>query len=757
MNDFYKQAIDFWKNKNFNESLNLFENLFKENEGKVIKIIEQEKIYQGENSIYFWKSNLLENNFFSFFEDYHQGYYFLKEYFKQKQSSISLIENLIKKKEELLLEVIKNLKIQTASEHFKLIFAEAVKLNSKKIIKTLNEMAFLEKAKNDLESEIFQKQDVFLKKFSIQQLVMTLGIYFENERLQNRKENLVTLDWSPSISDLISKIINRYKEMNQDKIINNEDLSIDEMNKIYLECILNLQKDTSKINDLISDFETLESFEQAMDFYYYYDWEIDFSLNPPELKPVESEKHKLWIKNGFKYKHKHIYNIQFAQTLPQSEQIYEHFKNSPDDFEMNQRLCQFKLSYYLSKLPEEILFKEETSFSSEEYFFCMEFLAMYSRIRYLKPVHQNTYYNSKSRDYEELLYLIQENSNSQCVIFRKIEDQVKNIFRIESKPVSLTKDKIKSIYKIGSSDLIGNFKINLEEKPLMKLGGYYIFFAFPISNRDYSVCLTEIIEKEILSSNSKIKFDTKKWTGKYEEYISELFRTFNYNSKFGLKYGINDNEIDIIAYKDKTFFIIELKMTHTRIENHSVLDHRRSALLKGGVQLEKAVSYLETEAGKKEIADKISINEKDIERIYPILITNSFEDDYYLISDKFRKITLFELERILINDKFFMFKLEESILENDSEAYQQHIDFTKSQIVDLSLNQKLKEKLNSKKEFDNPRKKFSLRKDNEEPSPDYIIDCVENDKVWSELKNEDDGLKERIIPINGVDRIKFYI
>ena len=761
--DYYKKAIELWKNKEYNESLFLLENLIKENEDKTIKIILKEKIYVGKTSISFWRSSIIENHFLSFFEDYHSGYYLLKDYFKQEELNLSLLELLISLKEKLLLEIIKNIKLEKNSQHFIAIKEIATKLKADNIIKTLKEMSLLEEIHTELESEIYTKYDSFFKDNSFEYILMLIGIYLENQRLLTRQisENNDTLLAESVYTKLVSKIFERYKYVNLEKIKSYKNITPEEMHKTYLLCILELKQDSTFITQLLQDYSRLDNFEKALDFYYFYNWEIDFSKNPPELKSVSLQEHRTWIKNGFKYFYKHRYKMNFAMCNSQSEMNFKINALNDDLFEFNQRLIQEAMFYKLSKLPNEISFREKEIFNTEEYLYCMNCLVMYAEVRYLKSIHKKTYYMNKEIFYDEILEVYKETRlNGQCIIFRIVDEQIQMIGKDKGKPSTLSEKKIKSIFEIGSSDLLGKKEINLDERPLMKLGSYYFFFANQLSETDFSTSLIEIIEKEILKPvhQSKIDFSHNKWTALYEKYISELFACYGYESSQGTLYGNRNQEIDVLAFKDNTVFLIELKMSHNRIENHSVLDHRRSALLKGGEQLSDAIDYLNTKEGKEDIAARLSISAENIKIIYPLLITNSFEDDYLLISDKYNKISLFELERILLNDRIFMFDPIESQFENDKTSIAQYQDYTRSQIIDLNLNNKMKAFFNNKNSFEEFRKKYSLRSDSEDCSPQYIIDCINNDRVWRELdKSHDYSFYENDILVRGVKKLKYFL
>jgi hypothetical protein len=177
--------------------------------------------------------------------------------------------------------------------------------------------------------------------------------------------------------------------------------------------------------------------------------------------------------------------------------------------------------------------------------------------------------------------------------------------------------------------------------------------------------------------------------------------------------GKTDGDIDVLAYKDGTLFIIEAKMTfhrqHARQVNGVI-----EALNKGSTQLSKILNLLSDYWN--EIHEKINAP-RDLTKlnIVPLLIHNSFEYDHCYFGS-YLKISDFELQMLFADSPGHTMQLKMA----------QQAQFTREGI-DLPDVEEMSE--SEQKDLMKPYRIF----DTERPTVSQLIDGIERSLFWQKV------------------------
>jgi Holliday junction resolvase-like predicted endonuclease len=334
-----------------------------------------------------------------------------------------------------------------------------------------------------------------------------------------------------------------------------------------------------------------------------------------------------------------------------------------------------------------------------------------------------------------ILFPSQENSSKMKVFTRKKPKDFERLFGNNYIHAWKEKDLVASISEyfgwedIKSGDIVCFFTTDLNSKrkfpidfinrPFVKSGDKIIWLSSFMRDRRHAVALHKRVHKKTHQQQSPL----------LEEKTGKMFS----DAGFGAisSYKIEHGEIDCLAYKDNTLFVVELKTTYL---DEEVIKNQKYGLerleLKASSQLTKVVDYLRSNL--EETFSKLNqpIPKGEI-KIFPLIVSNIFEHDYLMFNQKFPKISLFELEIILTNNLYKMLKYEN-----------QKDDFTRRMMAqmnanDISTNQQQSEKSIREAECD-------LWSGKKECSADDLIELIEQNKIWEHVENKTNLVQHEI-------------
>lgn len=251
--------------------------------------------------------------------------------------------------------------------------------------------------------------------------------------------------------------------------------------------------------------------------------------------------------------------------------------------------------------------------------------------------------------------------------------------------------------------------------PLVKLDDLYYWPAAFLRDRRWSVILHRkfITEGLLLHQEQSEKLEAK---------VSSWFEQAGFNSKARFEYmnGAQNGEIDVLAFKDNTLFIIELKNTYI-VEDviNTSKYYTRNFKSKASDQLDKSAHYVRSNFEAIKMDDTLNINcdLKDL-KIVTIILSNSYVSDETIFSNTHYKISMFELMIILKND-----------VKNMHYSQMGKLLFNKNLVlpIDFLLN-------NSNKKF-LEAENLSLWENNESCSAMDLISAIKESKVFKHMSS----------------------
>ena len=197
-------------------------------------------------------------------------------------------------------------------------------------------------------------------------------------------------------------------------------------------------------------------------------------------------------------------------------------------------------------------------------------------------------------------------------------------------------------------------KINIYSTPFLKFGDHIFLFNSIIANTRPHTFLFE----NLLNQN-KDNVLVKDLSSKFEDRISQQFHDAGFETNLGNEKKFKNAEtgeegdLDSLAYKDGVLFVIEAKQTGLNVTLEDAFNEYSNTFLKGASQLNKAIKFIEFDF--MNIRKKLKIKETRFNdlKIYPLIISTSFESDHTLIAwgeKNFLKISWHELMSILIDE-----------------------------------------------------------------------------------------------------------
>ncbi len=210
------------------------------------------------------------------------------------------------------------------------------------------------------------------------------------------------------------------------------------------------------------------------------------------------------------------------------------------------------------------------------------------------------------------------------------------------------KNEVKQIVNFLTTDLNDkNQNIDIISKPIIKLNNFYFWLSSFYRDRRWEIIIHRRLAKEGL-------FNHKKQSDYIEKKIADAFKSAGFKAinSYPYKFNGKDGEIDVLAYRDKMLFIIEVKtiLPDENIINNAILEYRKFDY-KASEQLSKSMEFVNSNIDK--IYSELNISQKVSKeeiKIVPIIVSNIYEGDETIFKSKFFKISLFELMIILRND-----------------------------------------------------------------------------------------------------------
>lgn len=285
-------------------------------------------------------------------------------------------------------------------------------------------------------------------------------------------------------------------------------------------------------------------------------------------------------------------------------------------------------------------------------------------------------------------------------------------------------------------------EIDFLTRPFIKIGEYHYWLSNLLRDRNWVHAIQYRILKEGLEKNTKAISDN------LEAGIVNDFKKAGFQAINGFQYELRNGEksdIDILAFRDHTLFVIELKTTYEtedlkRMQRYTFRTLHRKATQ----QLDKGLKFLGENIRDNSLEElRVVCKEEGLDldadiskfKIVPLIVSNTFDWDGARIQGRHLKIGLFELLIILKNDLYYLLNkagefsgfLREEGKEKDSDQFPDlPVSFFDSGVN--RFNPAFKpEPLDTSKEAS------SLWTEPDHCSADDLLSAIEEDKVWNFL------------------------
>ncbi len=284
--------------------------------------------------------------------------------------------------------------------------------------------------------------------------------------------------------------------------------------------------------------------------------------------------------------------------------------------------------------------------------------------------------------------------------WEELLNQFSELFKIE-------KSVFEKYLNHVTTDLGNSNNVELLNAPFIKINNSVIWIASLMRKRDWkTIWMNRLKTWNKIEKPTKNEINTNR-----ESAVKRIFKNAGYKTKesiqlWSLEKKVGD--IDVLAYKNGTMFIVEVKSS--QITDEVITSQITETIKLEGVaaeQLQKIKTFLTDNENwnwiKKETGIQTNKNFEDID-VHYLIVTDYFEGDSKVYKDNYRKISIWELDVILKNNK-------KSLLNN----------FFVKAIMAMNG-------IEHKSSID-----YDLWKGKKTINPAEIMKCIEENRVWKEL------------------------
>lgn len=647
----YKQEIvklEKLLKEDFESNFKNFKKLYEENN--------QSKVFMK----YFIKSDILINNFNDLLSDHRD---FKNKNEDKKSLFQKIIDSYFSQDNQISIYFIQQLK----KNNLEMLKTNFLKKHAYKFIKHVNSL-----------KEIFSEYDSFLS-LSVFLNKIFNDIYYEEKQILEILKKTEFIDLLNLVSyylniksmeaiKLESKILKEYPELENDsKVINiiqnskvypkildmvaslifNKKIELDNkaykadesrlLKNIFKDEINKAEKNFYKTEKLFKHFEKVMNLNEIVTNLIYGEFTYNFSnSNTLIINPKNREDYLEFKKAGekaiFEERMDHFCIDKFYSSN-------EEYKNADSLNKRTQKNIISNLKYIESLLGEDIMLDEQ-KIDFKEIIFIISKLAERNRRMFDEKIDESDIKNSLQRVFCEN----RKNGNTWNYLnYRNKEELVKASLELlkEKLGIESNSKKIISIFDFFATDINDktNREIDLVRKPFIKIGDQYFWSYSSLAYKN----LYKIISMNIFSNPQQEENYIKKKANNYEEKLCSLFKNAGYKA---VSQVCKKEDIDVIAYKDGYLFMIEAKITYSRLDYSKIKLHTEGALKKAEKQLirrrDNYLNYLDKDTMEKLCIQQIS----SIKKIVPLIVTNLFEGKVVRDNGIF-KLSEYELDMYL--------------------------------------------------------------------------------------------------------------
>lgn len=579
---------------------------------------------------------------------------FLPIFFKSKTPSPEILSFFIQSDPNTLKAVIKETKAFMRDAHFDSI--KNIFQNDPSIIK---EMEYWKGLFQEMNLELKQQSD-FFSHYNIEELLVLLGFYYEKERILHNIERNTDYHLIEVINEILNFKFSTIKQ--QEKLITNIH-SNESIYKFGIKLLTELIfKSDGSIQHLFNTFRKYLDVQNVYDKYCVQEFTVSFfNDNTANVKPANELSYLKYRHDGKKYQY--WQNYYYNRLAFEYEDIIEEIESSDRSWynKIGEKNTWANLYQYIDAgFPKEIQINENTFIEPFSFFRIINSLGGWSNIRWNNLIEQKliseTFQNPYRVILEVMLHNEQEFKNSAMpLLFREFDILVRQSDEINHAEKETSRHSI-SLFTNNLSDPKTS-RINISDKPFIKIGRNIYWIAGILSNKNYSVMLQNILLQTDRKKDENSP--TKAYSKNTEENLLYWFNQNGFSAIGNHEYIAGRGEIDLLALKDNTLFIGEVKSTFYRTSVREIQMHfnnEDTGIKKAISQLEKDISYLKSNWDVIKGLLKTELNYGDL-NIIPLAISSTLEEGQGKIEiagcDGFI-VSGFDLTLILTNRKFYL-------------------------------------------------------------------------------------------------------
>jgi tetratricopeptide (TPR) repeat protein len=282
-------------------------------------------------------------------------------------------------------------------------------------------------------------------------------------------------------------------------------------------------------------------------------------------------------------------------------------------------------------------------------------------------------------------------------------------------------------------------KIRLLETPLIRWGNMYCYISSIAGDKNQVMMQQNRIMREWYSANAQDEIRRKS-----DGFVNQLATEFESKGfQVHTDHPLWDpgrgaiTDIDIVARKGNTIFVLQVKDTFARYDADSIESYRPT-LRKAGQQLDVTMAYLRTNPNHLPDLLGIPLSERGSLRYYPLVVSSTPEGNYEKWGEGlFFKISAFELRVILRNTKQYLIDpvwlMVKTVIQDEHVATEVYETLQ----TDPAAQQKIMAYLMIQaSRMDRNTRLFDLWEGEKECQPQHIITAIEQDRVWEGILKE---------------------
>lgn len=675
---------------------------------------------------------------------------FLSHFFNLQNSSEEILTFFYQNDMELLIKVIGEKKSFLKPSHFQII-SKLFKDDNSFITEILFWKNIWEEMYNIISS------NTFLAKHDFEDVLILCGLYYETLKITLGRNYRQDEDFIEIINEILSnKIVQMKKE--------GKEITVSKDNTVFNEKVVDLllgliENGDAELTSIFTLYKAFVDLKFCYDNYLVQGFKISIQGNyTATIKPDSEKKYLQYKRTGYKYLcvQMLLHERAFEELDKEIDEI-ENAAISLGDKIFHKAVLAQIYQYIDAGFPEFIFIKHKKFLLDPKV--CLRVINVIGKIsndRWNNAVEIQIINGNSDNPYSIQLNIIRDYYKQyKSITLPVVMDNIEIFGEIVEEIIKVDKGCGENSIALFATDIdqARNSRLSLQSKPFIKVGGNVYWISGILSNRNYSVMLQNIILQ------TDIQKDTNGITSQYgknaEEELAFRFELNEYTVIPNYKYSYkNGGEIDVLAYKEHTLFICQVKSTFHRASVREISEHfsnTQTGIKKAIEQLNKDIDFVQN--NWREIQERLGITIDYVNvKIVPLAVTTTLEDnigDIIIKGYKSYIVPLIDMRIILSNWKRYLFMNYLEIALNDK--YQNNIPKEIKEVMsglreDEAISKQMADITVQYIEKNKNKVHHNLWNDGKSLcSPADLLNALENDLVWDFLEHKNTLLIKPIV------------